>query len=264
MARFPGSRIVGVSGARNHIVYCKSKLSDSRIMAKSPTLSVAKGKRSSLSFGTVQVYEFPIVVGDNPEVSKGCPVTIDWEPKTTTKLEVNKYEYLRARRRPVPRKKDDLKLSEEERAQILLEAGFSSDDIANGTSKADAIKKRRAETNKQKRWDNFHEAFELTGRRVKKIVSTPRGKKNDTSLSKDADSKVARRWWQSHFSFPATFSSYFFLRYKPTTATVCSVADGCQTSSEHITSNATSSDTANSNLVALVCYEIRLSYACTC
>lgn len=155
----------------------------------------SNSKRAALCFGTVQVYEFPIVVGDNPEVSKGCPVTIDWEPKTTSEVEVNKYEYHKARRRSNnnAREKDELKLTEDERLQLLLDAGFSSAEIAKGTTQADTIKKLRAETNKQKRWDNFHEAVELTGRKMKKIVSIPRGKKNSPHRAVAA-TKVVRRW----------------------------------------------------------------------
>lgn len=49
----------------------------------------------SVKFDQVFIHEFPIIMGDNPAVSRGAPLTIDWKPMTHDVLDIDIYEYLR-------------------------------------------------------------------------------------------------------------------------------------------------------------------------
>ena len=54
-----------------------------------------------LSFGDVEVLEFPIALGDNPQVSEGCPISMDWQSEKRSVVKLNFYEsYLRSKSEP--------------------------------------------------------------------------------------------------------------------------------------------------------------------
>jgi len=55
-----------------------------------------------LRFGSVSVYEFHVVIGDNPACREGCPVQLSSQCCGSSKVDVEEYEYFRRKR--VPRK----------------------------------------------------------------------------------------------------------------------------------------------------------------
>lgn len=74
----------------------------------------AEGSDSSLKanegdkevcFGDLVIYEFPNILGDNPAVSEGAPLTIGWKHDSKNVLGVDYYEYLR-QSRPRRRRKE--------------------------------------------------------------------------------------------------------------------------------------------------------------
>ena len=56
-------------------------------------------------FDQVFVHEFPIILGDNPSVSKGAPLTIGWTAIRHDAMELDMYEYLRQPERRPTRKR---------------------------------------------------------------------------------------------------------------------------------------------------------------
>ena len=86
-----------------------------------PTMRTTKKEKTKkkhihqeLCFGNVEVIEFAVIVGDNPEVSDGCPVALDWNVLRSTCLHVTIYENYRSQRRA----KDSLRLSVRDRAEM--------------------------------------------------------------------------------------------------------------------------------------------------
>lgn len=68
-----------------------------------------------LMFGQVEVFEFKVCLGDHPDVSAGCPVSIDWKLKRKTLMDIDHFEYKRSeKRRPIK----ELKISVTDRAQM--------------------------------------------------------------------------------------------------------------------------------------------------
>lgn len=45
-----------------------------------------------LGFGEVEVFEFPVIIGDNPEVSDGCPIALGAFGRRTEVVHVSMYE----------------------------------------------------------------------------------------------------------------------------------------------------------------------------
>lgn len=57
-------------------------------------------------WGDITIYEFSNILGDNPAVSNGSPLTIAWEHDTENTFDVNFYEFVRQNSNPRRRKKD--------------------------------------------------------------------------------------------------------------------------------------------------------------
>jgi hypothetical protein len=55
-----------------------------------------------LCWGDLVIYEFPNILGDNPGVSEGAPLTIAWKHENKSTIGLDYYEYLRQNR---PRRK---------------------------------------------------------------------------------------------------------------------------------------------------------------
>jgi hypothetical protein len=56
-------------------------------------------------WGDLTVYEFPNLLGDNPAVSEGAPLTIGWKHSSVVVVAIEYHEYLR-QSRPHRRRKD--------------------------------------------------------------------------------------------------------------------------------------------------------------
>eukprot|EP00934_Nitzschia_sp_Nitz4_P005591 Nitzschia sp. Nitz4//scaffold321_size20361//8383//8937//NITZ4_008684-RA/size20361-processed-gene-0.31-mRNA-1//1//CDS//3329547778//5581//frame0 len=76
-----------------------------------------------VSFGRVDICEHAIILGDNPSVLDGPPVTIAWKCHKRETMSVDEFEMRNVN------SDDDLCLSPEQRILLLLRAGFSADDI---------------------------------------------------------------------------------------------------------------------------------------
>lgn len=62
-------------------------------------------KRKSVCWGSLTFYVFPNILGDNPAVSDGAPLTIGWKHESKSQLAIDYYEFLRDSR-PRRRRKD--------------------------------------------------------------------------------------------------------------------------------------------------------------
>jgi hypothetical protein len=78
--------------------------SEEIIEAETVTVSVKNTKRN-VCWGEVIVYEFPNLLGDNPAVSEGAPLTIGWKHENVKVVTVEYNEFLR-QKRPRRRRKD--------------------------------------------------------------------------------------------------------------------------------------------------------------
>jgi hypothetical protein len=132
-----------------------------------------KQRQRSVTFDTVQVREFSLILGDNPAVASGAPVTLDWTPKTETTLNIDLYERfskLQQGRRASLGSRSDLTLPVQQRARILMRAGYSIHEIVNAAVEANRIKKERAETLERRGWERLDLFRESASRALRRRV----------------------------------------------------------------------------------------------
>jgi hypothetical protein len=121
-----------------------------------------------VTFSELTIHEHPLELGDHPSCSKGAPLTIGWESQSSATRNLELYEYMRGERR---RGRKQLVMSVQKRGQILLEAGYSLNEIGNAALQVDVIKKQRADTLKNQGWDRAHLILERTGKLPKGIMN---------------------------------------------------------------------------------------------
>ncbi|KAL3917177.1 MAG: hypothetical protein SGILL_004837, partial [Bacillariaceae sp.] len=137
--------------------------------------------KKSVCFDRIIITEFPIILGDNPAVTSGAPVTIDW----TAQGEKNYSLYAYERCRPARRRRRKLLISVSNRAILLLAAGYSIDEIADASINAQQIKFSRQESMNASQYreqvsllmENTNETLntmvQTTGKKLKSLVAKP-------------------------------------------------------------------------------------------
>lgn len=137
-------------------------------------MPVRRATTKSVSFGEVDILEFPIILGENPAVSGGAPIEIGWELLDRQKRDVQLYEYMRGSQRRLDRK--SFVLSASERARMLKGLGYTKTDIESATLRAEAAQKQRTESLKEEVSSNglFNERminlWQTTGRLPMNVV----------------------------------------------------------------------------------------------
>ena len=95
-------------------------------------------------FGTVEVRKYPITIGQNPAVSSGIPLTMEWDllQNETEKCGIDQNE----RDHPAEFRKrgNDLVLDGLTRATMLKELGYSKEQLLEGLKQVDDVKQRHA------------------------------------------------------------------------------------------------------------------------
>jgi len=99
-------------------------------------------KPKSVRFDTVEIREHASILGCNPGVTSGPPLTICWKVLNSQILPLEEYEASRGPRRSAL----FLKRSKTEREQLLLRSGFDKDQIQKAEELAKAIRSSREES----------------------------------------------------------------------------------------------------------------------
>ena len=100
------------------------------------------GPMKRVGFNYIEVKEYPIILGDNPSISDGIPVTIGWKPQKTIMLELEYFELYRPDRKP-PK---EMKLSSEDRTYLVLMSGSTLQEIGRASMAAKKIQNLRAKS----------------------------------------------------------------------------------------------------------------------
>ena len=97
--------------------------------------------RKHVTFHEIQIYEFPVIIGDNPAISCGPSLNIGWYCYSTKTMKLDIYESTRIARRKTT--KSELVISETKRIKRLKGAGFTDNQIDRATELANKIRKSR-------------------------------------------------------------------------------------------------------------------------
>mmetsp|Transcript_27821 Transcript_27821/g.42801 ORF Transcript_27821/g.42801 Transcript_27821/m.42801 type:complete len:171 (+) Transcript_27821:68-580(+) len=132
------------------------------------------GERS-VRFGTIEIYEHPIILGDNPSVSAGLPITIDWDSQREFCFSIEDYEDYRLERR----RKDEMSIPAEVREEILANSGLNRSNAAAAMREVGRTKKQRRRTNDTLHMAKMEEAGERMKRAVKNALFSRKAKKSE-------------------------------------------------------------------------------------
>lgn len=95
----------------------------------------------SVQFQSVEIIELAYVVGDNPSVSSGVPLSIEWEAQRWSTMGLDFFE----NHRP-PRSEQCVRMSSRSRTKLLLRSGCSQSEIEAAIEEADITRKDRFRT----------------------------------------------------------------------------------------------------------------------
>lgn len=117
-------------------------------------------KKTAVGFTKIQIREYPIVVGDNPSILTGTPITIDWEYVEEMEFAVDDYE----QQKPTSRNMLELRLPAKYRDTILKQQGFSLKDRLQGRKAANITRSQRRRTAETMKLAPVMEMLELATR----------------------------------------------------------------------------------------------------
>jgi hypothetical protein len=115
---------------------------------------------TKVSFSQIKIREYPIIVGDNPSIITGVPITIDWEFVHEVDFSVDDYEAAR----PQPRTMLELRIPGRNRDDILKRLGFSLAERNRGRKEANIARSRRKRTREKEQLAAVAEAMEKVRR----------------------------------------------------------------------------------------------------
>jgi len=142
-------------------------MSSRSIASSSAPISKRRSRNSapkkSVRFDTLEIIEFPCILGDNPSCSSGAPLTLDWKPQEQCTVKVDFYEFTRDPRR------SRLTMKKSEREEHLLAMGCTPAQLAQVEEQIAQIKKDResSATTKSDTWA----AIKMAAKRVVKSKS---------------------------------------------------------------------------------------------
>jgi ASC-1-like (ASCH) protein len=101
-------------------------------------------KKRKVQFGTVVINEHPIIVGCNPAVSSGVPLSIDWDRISQSVMSIHDYETIRE-----PVRVEDLSMilkDSSDRYYMLQNLGYSYKELREAEKAVDMIRKFRQQS----------------------------------------------------------------------------------------------------------------------
>ena len=126
-----------------------------------------RSKSACVGFADVEVREYPRTLGDNPSVSKGPAVTLDWDYNISEPMPIDSYEGQRGNRRVAC----EMVMPQYVREAVLKEHGHSRKDIAEAVREIKKAKSKRTQTVNNIKYSSIQYAAERTKRTVKNVFT---------------------------------------------------------------------------------------------
>jgi hypothetical protein len=123
--------------------------------------------QKNVSFSSIEIREYPRILGDNPSVKRGPALSLGWYSRgRVTKLSVNEFEKLRS-----PKRRKCPILSSHVRKRILQEeAGVTLKQMYVAKKEASKIKRSRHQSNALQDYDDAAVVFESCARTFTSLV----------------------------------------------------------------------------------------------
>lgn len=128
----------------------------------------SKSALPKVRFSSITIQEYSVQPGVNPGGTKGCPLTIGWEPISSETLDLDVFEEVRGAHR---RTLEQLKLVSAHREQVLLDMGYTMKAVIAGTKAANQARRSRYSTIARLHASNTEEMLEGLRNNVQNIVT---------------------------------------------------------------------------------------------
>jgi hypothetical protein len=131
--------------------------------------------QKNVSFTSVEIRFYNPCLGDNPAVSCGPSLSIDWDfdPSIVANMSINEYET----KRPPRRRELAMVMTREAREEIVRNIGATKQEIAEHVRQMIKIKNQRRQTANNLPVSNVEEAVERARRKVGKVFFKTKKKK---------------------------------------------------------------------------------------
>mmetsp|Transcript_10309 Transcript_10309/g.17097 ORF Transcript_10309/g.17097 Transcript_10309/m.17097 type:complete len:214 (-) Transcript_10309:433-1074(-) len=157
--------------------------------------ALRESTKKRVAFDVTELREFPMILGDNPSVLEGPPVTIDWDFNVQTHfvLQVDTFERMRGNSR---RSYSDLRLSKAIRVDRLLKGGTTQKEIVQAIRQVRKDQHNRVVSAQiQPGVESMHKAVENARIGFKKIILFKKSKyekKLERACRKKPDKSIAQ------------------------------------------------------------------------
>lgn len=120
-----------------------SKIQSASVTTATSQDQPTRRKRHNVGFSTIEIREYNQTIGDNPSVSYGPPISLDWEYNVLETITLEHYEAHRAPRRSLRQ----MCLNYYTRRNVLtFKFGYSEQEVKAASKLADKSKRERAVT----------------------------------------------------------------------------------------------------------------------
>lgn len=134
-------------------------------------------RKVTIGFSSITIREHPVIPGENPGVSCGVPLTLDWEHDFEDKFDLDEFESNKTQKR----RQVEMKIPASKRADMLRKNGFGWVDIQKSIKQANISRHKRKKTLEQlERQEKFRNGFK------KFFVGGKKSAKKKSSKSEDA------------------------------------------------------------------------------
>merc|ERR1712232_501924 len=99
-----------------------------------------------VSFSNVTIRTHGICAGDNPAVSLGVPVSLDWQIISEDTITVDDYDATTSAMHPRGQREQELAIPSKERELMVRRAGFTTEDIRSSVRLVNTTKMERERT----------------------------------------------------------------------------------------------------------------------
>lgn len=121
----------------------------------------------TVRFSTLQVREYPCILGDNPGGTTGPPIAMDWEHFSEVSVPVDEYEA----NRPERRGHAEMQMPVGYRLDLLKRCGYSRNQIIEGTKPVNIARAQRVRTRETLQLDPVHALLEKVTRKARHVVT---------------------------------------------------------------------------------------------
>jgi hypothetical protein len=135
----------------------RDSTSAASLSSTSPSTRISS---STVRFSVLEIRCYPMILGDNPSVTNGIPVTIDWKHDESVVCDVEEYE----ESRPPRRDRAELMLPSSIRSRLAMDTGSSRKELQEQLRQVNIQRNQRRRTLEREQLDRLEEALEKTWR----------------------------------------------------------------------------------------------------